>query len=137
MFIFSRWTNVIITIFWNSLWGKSFQKCQEAIRPGTPEVHELGYQKSSEFLHKIIKVFWISPATPQNSATVCMLAYIFSLKQFVCRNVHTYMAHFTSTFFRKYCGWLVHCRLNVYSLLLQIWNRMKRIWDHLIYSRDH
>ena len=41
--IFERCSNDISSIFWNSQWVQSCQKCQEAARPGHPEVHALDH----------------------------------------------------------------------------------------------
>ena len=38
--IFSRCSNDITTIFWNSLWGQTCQKCQKPMCPDNTEVHD-------------------------------------------------------------------------------------------------
>ena len=42
--IFSRCSNDITTIFWNSLWGQTCQKCQKPMCPDNTEVHASFHQ---------------------------------------------------------------------------------------------
>ena len=49
---FLRCSNDISTIFWNSLWGQTCQKCQKPMCPGNSKVQGLGCSEPCLNLHK-------------------------------------------------------------------------------------